>query len=345
MPITIAQHVVIKFLTNENVGPNEIWHILHAQYKESTLLKTQVKFWHKEFRRRRDAVQNTSHHQRSRTSITPENITVVHDLFEGDCRLTVVKICQELGTRISYGSVQSIIKNKLLFRKISAQWVPRLLSDKQKTAHVQISETLLACYKEEGDTFIHRIVTCKETWVHHYTPEMKTASKEWRGKGEEYPVKAKMRLSAGKVMATVFWDFKGVLLIDFLHARRTINAAYYCDLLEKVRAAYRSKRRGLPIRNMPLLHIVRPHSAALTQEKLAQMYWTALEHLPYSPDLSPCEYHIFGPLKETLGGQHFDDDEQVEDFVHKWLQTCLPSFYEAGIKKTPNPLAKMHRER
>ena len=45
----------------------------------------------------------------------------------------------------------------------------------------------------------------------------------------------------------------------------------------------------------------RPHSATLTQEILAQMYWTALEHPPYSPDLSLCNYHMFGPLKEALG--------------------------------------------
>jgi len=57
VPISIAQRVVIKFLTNENVGPNEIWRRLHAQYRESTLSKTQVKFLHKEFRGGRDAMQ------------------------------------------------------------------------------------------------------------------------------------------------------------------------------------------------------------------------------------------------------------------------------------------------
>ena len=123
VPITTAQHVVIKFLTNKNVGPNEIWHRLCAQYGESTLSKMQVKFWHKEFRGGRDAVQNTSHQRRPRTSITPENIAVVRDLIEGNLRLTVDEIYQEVGTRISYGSVQSIIKNVLLFQKISARRV------------------------------------------------------------------------------------------------------------------------------------------------------------------------------------------------------------------------------
>jgi hypothetical protein len=45
----------------------------------------------------------------------PENIAAVRDLIEGDCWLTVVEICQDIGTHISYGSMQSIIKNKLVF--------------------------------------------------------------------------------------------------------------------------------------------------------------------------------------------------------------------------------------
>jgi len=115
-------------------------------------------------------------------------------------------------------------------------------------------------------------VTVDKTWCHHYTPESKRASKEWRGKDEECPVKAKTQPSAGKVMATVFWDYKGVLHIDFLHDRKTINAAYYCDLLEKVRAAYRSKRRSFPIRDVLLLHDnARPHAAALTPKKIGRI--------------------------------------------------------------------------
>ena len=74
---------------------------------------------------------------------------------------------------------------------------------------------------------------------------------------------------------------------------------------------------------------------SLTEEKLAQLYWTALQHPPYSPDLSPCDYHMFGPFKEALGGQRFDDDEQVQNFVRNWLQTRPPSFYDAGVKNPP----------
>jgi hypothetical protein len=69
--ITVAQRVVMKFLANENVGPDEIWRRLRAQYGESTLSKTQVKYWHKEFRGGRDALQNTRRQRCPRTGITP----------------------------------------------------------------------------------------------------------------------------------------------------------------------------------------------------------------------------------------------------------------------------------
>ena len=61
-------------------------------------------------------------------------------------------------------------------------------------------------------------------------------AEKWRG------AQAKTRLSAGKVLATVFWDSRGMLLIDFLHDRKTVNAAYYCQLLDDVRATYLNKQ-------------------------------------------------------------------------------------------------------
>jgi hypothetical protein len=65
----------------------------------------------------------------------------------------------------------------------------------------------------------------------------------------------------------------------------------------------------------------RPHTAALTQLKLEQLGWKTLEHPPYSPDLSPFDFHVFGPLKEALEGERFNDDAGVEAYVRSWLLT------------------------
>ena len=53
-----------------------------------------------------------------------------------------------------------------------------------------------------------------------------------------------MQPSAGKVMATVFWDTKGVIMLDFLPKRSTITGVYDANLLDQLRTAIREKRRG-----------------------------------------------------------------------------------------------------
>jgi len=45
-------------------------------------------------------------------------------------------------------------------------------------------------------------------------------------------------------MATVFWDAHGTVLTDYLDHGSTITGTYYTDLIRKVRAALKEKRRG-----------------------------------------------------------------------------------------------------
>ena len=52
------------------------------------------------------------------------------------------------------------------------------------------------------------------------------------GPGSPRPKKFKMQPSAGKVMATVFWDAQGVTMLDFLAKKSTITGAYYANLLD-----------------------------------------------------------------------------------------------------------------
>ena len=77
-------------------------------------------------------------------------------------------------------------------------------------------------------------------WVHCYEPENKA---QWVGPGSPRQKKFKTQPSAGKVMATVFWDAKGVIMLDFLPKRSTITRVYYANLLDQLRTAIREKRR------------------------------------------------------------------------------------------------------
>ena len=69
-------------------------------------------------------------------------------------------------------------------------------------------------------------------------------SRQWVGPGFPRPKKFKTQPSAGKVMAFVFWDAKGVIMLDFSPKRSTITGVYYANLLDQLRTAIREKRQG-----------------------------------------------------------------------------------------------------
>src|ERR1700729_3253314 len=76
--------------------------------------------------------------------------------------------------------------------------------------------------KCQSKNFLETMVTVDETWVHYNDPESKIASMQWKTPGSPTPVKPRAQKSAGKVMLTVFWDAKGVLLKDYLPRGNTV---------------------------------------------------------------------------------------------------------------------------
>jgi len=89
------------------------------------------------------------------------------------------------------------------------------------------------------------IVTGDETMGLHYDPLSKRESVEWHKPGEASPRKAKVTQPTKKIMATIFWDCRGISLVEFNERKTTVNAAYYASLLHKLRDAIKEKRRGI----------------------------------------------------------------------------------------------------
>ncbi|XP_025156069.1 histone-lysine N-methyltransferase SETMAR-like [Harpegnathos saltator] len=138
--------------------------------------------------------------------------------------------------KISFGSVYTILHEHLVKKKLFSKWVPRLLRMEQKQQRVDDSERYLTLFTRNKQEFFCRYVTMDETWIHHYTPESNRQSAEWRAAGESRPKRPKTQQSAGKVMASVFWDAHGIIFIDYLEKGKTINSEYYIALLERLKA-------------------------------------------------------------------------------------------------------------
>ena len=165
---------------------------------------------------------------------------------------------------------------------------------------------------------------------------------QWRHSSSPKAKKFKQASSVRKIMATVFWDRKGIVLIDFLERGLTINADDYCETVRKLRRAIQNKRRGMLSSGIVLLHDnARPHTAARTAQLLQQLRWEVFDHPPYSPDLAPSDYHLFMHLKKSLASQSFEDGDRLKTDVTTWFKSLATDFFDTGIRKLCATIPKM----
>ena len=138
-------------------------------------------------------------------------------MIHGNRHLTVREVANKVG--ISIGSCHQILTEELRMRRVSAKFVPRLLTDDQKENRVEISEELLA-NANGNENFLKNIITGDETWVYGYDVETKMQSSQWMGKGSAHPKKARMSLSKIKVMLVVFLIGKALSIMNLYHVVR-----------------------------------------------------------------------------------------------------------------------------
>jgi histone-lysine N-methyltransferase SETMAR len=97
-------------------------------------------------------------------------------------------------------------------------------------------------------------------------------------------------------------------VIRFLRLNGTLPAEIHRQLVE---VTIRRKWPGLLRRGVVLHDNARPH----TQPTARRYNWEVLDHPPYSPDLAPSDFNLFGPLKKHLGGRRFATDGEVQQAV------------------------------
>ncbi|GFY77835.1 hypothetical protein TNIN_454861 [Trichonephila inaurata madagascariensis] len=58
------------------------------------------------------------------------------------------------------------------------------------------------------------------------------------------------------------------------------------------------------------------HVSRVTHTELSK--WKQLANLPYCPEMSPCAFHVFGPM-EHLKGKLFNSENKLQDAVKEWV--------------------------
>ncbi|GFO29197.1 histone-lysine N-methyltransferase SETMAR [Plakobranchus ocellatus] len=121
-------------------------------------------------------------------------------------------------------------------------------------------------------------------------PECKAQSMEYRHKTSPSPRKFKVVASARKVLFTVFWDMEGVVHMEFLEQRQTVNSERY---ISTIRASGLSNSASDVFGRRDKDSILQHDNACPHTNRQTQLEFTTLQHSAYSPDLVPSDYYLF----------------------------------------------------
>ncbi len=131
---------------------------------------------------------------------------------------------------VSTGSASTILHKKLDMKKIFSRWVPHMLTMEQKQQQINDSGRCWTLFTRNKQDFLSRFMTMYTTWIHPPFYTRVELAVEWCVAGESRLKCPKMQQSAGKVMASFFWDMHSTIYTDYFEMGKSINGNYYIEL-------------------------------------------------------------------------------------------------------------------
>ena len=117
----------IKIRCQLGVSENEIFEELCDVHGQNEVSYATITRWVKKFKSGCDSINNAPKSGRPCSATSNNMVKKVCDVVKSEARLTVNQIADIVG--ISVASVFRIIKRNLKMRRITARWIPHLLSD------------------------------------------------------------------------------------------------------------------------------------------------------------------------------------------------------------------------
>jgi len=298
------QRVIIRFHHLRGMKPIEIHQQLSETCNDGVMDVKNVRLWVRQFKEGRTLCENKPKEPRPRASRSEDMIARVEQIVMEECRLTVKQIAANAG--ISVGFVDAILHDDLKMRKVSARWVPRMLTHENKASQVAMCQAMLSHDKDMNNAFFSSTVTMDETWMPMFNPETKWQSAQWKHTDSPPPKKFWVTASAEKMMVAMFWDSEGMILTHCVPMSTKVMGETYEDVLQtKFLPALHEKRPKKAAAVLFHHDNAPPHRAARVHQFFDDNNFEVVPHAPYSPDLAQSDFRLFPTLKDTLHGCTF----------------------------------------
>ena len=178
-----------------------------------------------------------------------------------------------------------------------------------------------------------------------FEPQNGADNKQWKRKNQKHPCIAKRTISSKKMLYTIFFNSSGPVVQVPCPSDHTVTGRFYKNsILKKVKEFYNKKRPSKGWSGVHLLHDnASSHKCEVVMSFLASEKVKVLNHPPYSPDLSPCDFFLFPRQKKMLSGNKYTSRSSLGSAIYQCLQQIPKEEYSlwkhaySNILKTLQP--------
>ena len=129
------------------------------------------------------------------------------------------------------------------------------------------------------------------------------------------------------------FDSQRIVRKEFVPPGQTVNQAFYWEVIESLNKRVPHVRPGIA-RTWMLHHDNAPcHTAVSINEFLKEKGILVVPQLPYSPDLSPCDFLLLPRLKNHIKGRHFGTLVNIQKSVTHELKGISAEAFQNCYEK------------
>lgn len=197
--------------------------------------------------------------------------------------------------------------------------VPHKLTATMRKNRVRAAKEMLAVLKEAEKEKFMSIVTMDETPILLENE----SCKGWYFAGKPKPCFEAKTLQKKKFTLTIAWGAQGILCVDGCTGENRINSKYFCSkILKRCKEWCDNRRKGRGV-NSYIFHMDNApcHKSRMTLDYMAENNIARMVHPAYSPDLSPCDFYLFGFLKYRFADTKFKDMDDALEQITYWVKS------------------------
>ena len=228
---------------------------------------------------------------------------------------------------------RSLKRNNMTY--VNYTLVPHFLTEENKERRVEDANAMLKILHRHERNNFRSILTMDETPIYLSN----RGKKGWIEEGEEVPQRLNDKCWRDKFNLTIMWGTSGFAVVDALDRKASMNTSYLCDTIFEKAIAWCQNKRKVSGATSFIFHMdnARSHTSKATCEYMTEHGMDRMPHPPYSPDLAPCDFFLFGYIKNRLIGSEFTtrDEalEKINDILNEIPEKTLVGTFREWMRR------------